>query len=81
MRGLNSLALFLAASATSVVAILPHHEAHAKYAKKAQPKKILPRQPATRSKSPSKYLTNSTAGKLFFNLFALYAICDQKSVC
>ncbi|KAF7956025.1 hypothetical protein EAE96_004946 [Botrytis aclada] len=61
MRGLNSLAVLLAASVTSVVAVLPHHEAHAKYAKRAQPKKVLPRQPAVRPRSISKYLTNSTA--------------------
>lgn len=65
MRGLNSLAVLLAASATSVLAVLPHHEAHAKYAKRAQPKQILPRQSAMRSRSTSKFLTNSTACEYF----------------
>lgn len=67
MRGLNSLALVLAASATSVVAILPHHEAHAKYAKRSLPKQNPPRQPVVRSRSTSKYLTNSTACKILSN--------------
>ncbi|KAI9640380.1 hypothetical protein NHQ30_011125 [Ciborinia camelliae] len=61
MRGLTSLALLLAASATSVVAFLPEHEAHAKYGKRAQPKHTLPVKPVLRSRSTSKYLTNSTA--------------------